>query len=217
MTVVVVVIATHSIERFQPWKESPVPSRVILITRMLLSFMPLGMLAISHAQQGPIDPNWVYITPVHWKHAPRGINESWSFADVAILYPEGQYLEISAALIKRDKDKSVGVSNGDGLLLRTGTWSRTDEQVIRIHSREVFWSTETVSKYKCDQSKNCKFEEPHPEPFSMDTCGFEGRSPTHLAQAIRCKRIALTPARLNLDLIQLQTLATEAFHAAPLQ
>jgi hypothetical protein len=164
-----------------------------------------------------VDLNWVYTTPTHWKHAPRGIDESWSFANLAILYPEGQYLEISASLLKRDKSQSVAVSNGDGLLLRTGTWSRTEEQVIRVHSHEVFWSTETVAKYKCDPSRKCEFQEPHAEPFTTDTCGLEGHSATHLAAAIHCNRVLLAPAKLNLDLTQLHSLAEEAFHAAPIQ
>ena len=171
----------------------------------------------SQIPSSPIDPHWVYLAPVHWKHAPRGIAESWSFSDVAILYPEGQYLEISAGLVRRDKDRLVGVSNGDGLLLRTGTWARTDDRVIRIHSREVFWSTETVSKYRCDKSQNCKFEEPHPGPFDTETCALEGRSSTHLAATVHCKRLVIAQAKLDLDLVQLQSLAAEAFRAAPLR
>ena len=161
-----------------------------------------------------IKPTWIYTTPLHWKHAPRGIDESWSFARVTVLYPEGQYLEIHADLIKRDKDHFVTFSVGDGQLYRAGTWERTDDQVIRIHSRDVFWDTETVSKYKCDSNlpdQPCSFEEPHPGPISIDTCGLEGQSPTHLAKTIHCHHMILTPSRLNLDLPELQRMAEHAF------
>jgi hypothetical protein len=187
----------------------------------LFKFLCLALLTTGvQAQRGPIDPAWVYTTPLNWKHAPAGIDESFTFAKVVVLYPEGEFLEISAGLIRRDKDRLVTVSNGDGLLLSTGTWSRTDEQVVRIHSREVMWSTENVSKHICHQTPagiHCDFEEPHPEPFTTETCALEHRSPTHLAATIHCKSLTLHPVRLNLDPASLQQLAAEAFRAAALQ
>jgi hypothetical protein len=184
----------------------------------LITLIYLTLAIGAKAQQGLIDPNWVYTTPLHWKHAPRGIDESATFGALVVLYPDGQYLEIRAGLIRRDKDKSISVSAGDGLVLSTGDWSRTDEQAIRIHTRDVMWSTETVSKHKCQKTPDgprCEFEGPHPEPFTTDTCALAGHSATHLAATILCHRLILTPARLNLDLPGLQSLAHEAFSATP--
>jgi hypothetical protein len=198
--------------------------------RLLLGVLLLAQSADAPSQTAPsfevgfppssaaIEPTWIYTTPLHWKHAPRGIDESETFAMVVVLYPEGQYLEIDGALIKNEKNPIVGFSHGDGLLYRAGTWERTDDRVIRIHRRDVYWSTETVSKYKCDPTlpdRPCHFEEPHPGPITIDTCGLEGQSPTHLAQRIHCKAMILQPSRLNLDLSELQRMATEAFRAEP--
>ena len=161
-----------------------------------------------------IEPTWIYTTPLRWKHAPSGIHQSDSFATVVVLYPEGQYLEVHADLIKRDKDQFVSFSAGDGQLWRAGTWERTDDRAIRIHSREVFWDTETVSKYKCDPTlpdRPCTFEEQTPGPILIDTCGLEGESSTHLAKTIHCKQLILQPSRLNLDLPELQRMAAQAF------
>jgi hypothetical protein len=168
----------------------------------------------AKAQQGTIEPTWIYTTPLHWKHAPRGIESSETFATVVVLYPEGQYLEIDGALIKNDKNPTIGFSHGDGLLYRAGTWERTDDHVIRTQSRDVFWSTETVSKSKCDSilpDHPCHFEEPHPGPIIIDTCGLEGQSPTQLAKTIHCKQLILQPSRLKLDLSELQRMAAIAF------
>lgn len=172
----------------------------------------------SQPSSTPIEPTWIYTTPLHWKHAPKGIESSETFATVVVLYPEGQYLEIDGALIKNDKNPTTGFSQGDGLLYRAGTWERTDDKVIRIHWRDVFWSTETVSKYKCDPNsprQPCQFEEPHPGPIKIDTCGLEGQSPTHLAKTIHCKQLILQPSRLKLDLPELQRMAAHAFRATP--
>ena len=165
-----------------------------------------------------IEPTWIYTTPLHWKHAPRGIESSETFATVVVLYPEGQYLEIDGALIKNDKNPITWFSHGDGLLYRAGTWERTDDRVIRTHWGDVYWSTETVSKHHCEQTPqgpHCEFEEPHPGPITTDTCALEGHSPTHLAQRIHCHQIILQPSRLNLDLLELRRMADHAFSVTP--
>ena len=169
---------------------------------MLLSFIPASMLAIAHAQQGPIDPNWVYATPIHWKSAPKEFHESYGSARIVVLYPEGEYFDAGLVLIKQDK--SIQFSNGDGHLYRTGTWSRTDDRAIRIHSRVVYRDVSIIGQSL-------------PEPFSSDTCALEGASNTHLAGTIHCHGVIMSPARLSLNLADLQTLAAEAFRAAPLR
>ncbi len=158
-----------------------------------------------------IDPTWTYTTPLRWKHAPRGIDESWASVQVVVLYPEGEYLEIRGHLIKYDKNTSVNFSAGDGQLYRAGTWERTDDQVIRIHSRDTWKDDHILNMVHCDANhQNCVTVEQHPipGPVTVDTCGLEGRSPTYLAKRIHCHQMILQPARLNLDLLELQRMAT---------
>jgi hypothetical protein len=145
-----------------------------------------------------IEPAWVYSTPLHWKHAPRGSDESFGSVRVVVLYPDGQYFDAGLVLIRQNQ--SIQYSNGDGHLYRTGTWSRTDEHVIRIRSRVVYRDVQIV---RSDGS-------PMPEPTDTDTCALEGRSATHLAAVIHCKRLILKPAKLNLDLSELQRMSVEA-------
>lgn len=184
----------------------------------LIGLVLLSQAVPTRAQQGPIEPTWIYTTPLHWKHAPKDIPESDSFASVIVLYPEGQYLEVRADLIKRDKDQFVSFSVGDGQLYRAGTWERTDDRVIRTHSRDVWKDDKILNVIHCDPGhQNCVTIEQHPipGPITIDTCGLEGESPTHLAKTIHCKQLILQPSRLNLDLPELQRMAADAFAATP--
>ncbi len=108
---------------------------------------------------------------------------------IAILYPEGEYVEVGTVLIERNK--TVTFSAGDGLVIRGGRWSRIDEGVIRLHSRDVYRSVEIVGQHL-------------PNPFMDETCGLEGKSKEHLANSIHCKRLSFAPLRLSLDLTELR-------------
>ncbi len=162
----------------------------------------LGMAAsaAAHAQQGPIEATWVYTTQLHWKHAPRQaeVPVSTSSALVVILYPEGRYFEMGVVLIKQDRDQTITFSAGDGHVIRTGTWSRTDEDRIRIQSHVVLR----------DVARN------PPHEASVDTCALEGASRTHLANVLHCHRAILGPAKANLDLAELQHMADAAEYPA---
>jgi hypothetical protein len=176
-----------------------------------MKLLPLFLLmtASAAAQQGPIDPAWVYVTRLKWHWAPKGIDSRWTFATIAILYPEGQYVEVSTTLMGyHDKSRPLNFSAGDGNLVRTGTWARTDDNMIRIHSRDVWWDPETV-KYQPEQ--------PHPKPFTFETCALEGQSPTHLAKVIHCQRLSLSPLHVALDFTELQQDAAIGLAAAPLR
>ncbi len=168
------------------------------------------------AQAGPIDPNWVYVTPVKWLHAPKGIDERQGFAQVLVLYPEGQFVEVRASLIQMDKTKAVGFSAGDGILLRAGTWSRTDDHVIRIHSRDTVADEHDVGVRRCDVTgKTCDYvPRPIPGPWMDETCGLEGPPGTHLAQTIRCKRLIVKPLSLDLKMSELEAYTKDALAAA---
>ena len=151
--------------------------------------------APSQAAIPAIEPTWIYITPLHWKHAPRGFHLSSTPANIVVLYPEGQYFEVETALIKNDK--GVFLVQGGTRLLQTGNWSRTDDRVIRIQSRVVFRNPPIAGQSL-------------PEPLATETCGLEGKSPTHLAQTIHCPRLIFKPSHLDLDLSGLQRMAADA-------
>jgi hypothetical protein len=138
----------------------------------------IGCGGTAAAQQGPIDPNWVYITPVKWVRPRADLHAPWAAVRVVVLYPEGRYAEVGGVLIRAEKDKPVGFSAGDGLVIRSGTWSRTDDRVIRIHAEDVYRDV----------------------PLIRAPCGLEGQSKTHLAQTIHCHRLIVSPLTLNLDL-----------------
>ena len=158
----------------------------------------------------PIDPNWVYLTPIHWVHAipAAGIDERTTYATILVLYPTGQFAEVSAALLEHGSEKSVTLSNSDGLILRTGTWSRTDSSAIRIQARELFRSTRSPERVHCDpDGTNCTpVKHPLPGPVVAETCTLAGNSRDHLAQQIQCRRLAAGPLRINLSLADLESL-----------
>ena len=158
----------------------------------------------------PLDPNWVYVTPIRWVHAipAAGIDERTTYATIMVLYPTGQFAEVSAALLEHGREKSVTLSNSDGLILRAGTWSRTDERVIRIQARELFRSTRSPERVHCDpDGTNCTpVKHPLPGPVVTETCALAGVSHNHLAQHIQCRRLAVAPLRINLSLPDLENL-----------
>ena len=187
-------------------KRKGIPVRLACAALPLVLFLRVVSAA---AQQTAIDPNWVYVTPIAWKHAPAGIPERAGFASVAVLFPDGRYFEIRASLIQMDKTKLVSFSLGDGTLYRGGTWSRVDDDLIRIHSRDTWKDNLILGKNVCDPGgKNCQtLERPIPGPFTDETCALEGESKTHLARIIQCRSFVLKATELHLDM---KTLAIDA-------
>ncbi len=167
----------------------------------------------------PIDPTWVYLTPIHWVHAipAAGIDERTTYATILVLYPTGQFAEVSAALLEHGREKSVTLSNSDGLILRAGTWSRTDAKAIRIQARELFRSTRSPERVHCDpDGTNCTpVKHPLPGPLDSETCALLGTSKTRLAGEIECRRIAVAPLRINLSLADLENIVSPPPAAHP--
>jgi len=159
----------------------------------------LGCVGAAEAQQGSIDPNWVYITAVRWVKPAKDLHAPWASARIVVLYPEGGYAEVGAVLVQGEKDKPIGLSAGDGLVIRQGTWSRTDDRVIRIHAQDVYRDAPLIHAPCGAGQKNCAAL----DYAEDDTCGLEGTSKTHLAQTIHCHRLVVSPLRLNLDLSEL--------------
>ena len=162
----------------------------------------------------PIDSTWVYTTQLHWVHAvpAPGIDERTTYATILILYPTGQFAEVSAALLEHGREKSVTLSNSDGLILREGTWSRTDDRAIRIQARELFRSNRSPERQKCDvNGANCSpVKHPVPGPVLTENCALHGTSHTHLAGEVQCRRIVVSPLHINLSLADLESLVSKS-------
>jgi hypothetical protein len=192
---------------------------------MRLALAPLLFLTLQTPSPNnalpPIDPNWIYTTPIHWQRiggAPGSESERCSSATTAVLYPDGKYVEISSNLLRFGKGPAM-IPGNDGLLIRTGTWARTDEDRIRIHAREVM-EDKMVRVVHCEttpQGRKCPplSDPPLPGPFETVTCALEGRSPTHLAKLIHCPKFSYAPPFIDFDLKSVRDRAAEGFAATP--
>ena len=134
----------------------------------MLKLFLLALFATPALAQAPlpIDPNWVYITPLHWVHAvpAAGIDERTAYATVFVLYPTGDYAELSSGLIEHGREHAVTFSNFQGLDIRRGTWARTDDNVIRISSREILKLNRSPARILCNPAGEDCTPTPHPAP-----------------------------------------------------
>jgi len=191
---------------------------------MRLILAPLAFLALQQPSPNaplPIDPNWIYTTQIHWQRiagSPRNEPERWSSTITDVLYPDGKYVEIIAFLYKTGNGPAM-IPGNDGLLIRTGTWARTDEDKIRIQARDVY-EDKVIHPVHCErtaQGEKCPpaSDPPLPGPFETVTCALEGKSPTHLAKVIHCPRHLFSAPPVAFDLKSVQDRAAEGFAATP--
>jgi hypothetical protein len=192
------------------------PRRPAAAVRFLIAIAPVKKFAVAHAQHGPIDPNWVNTTtPLKWQRiagAPKDVKTRTAEATTVILYPEGQYIEIHATLY-REGDSPIMIPGNDGLLIRTGTWSRTDDRAIRIQSHEALRDKILLA---CNSAASASSIFCHPST-EIENCALRGFSTAQLAKAILCKRLVIQPIRLPLNLKSLEARAGEGFNAASSQ
>jgi len=181
---------------------------------MLRSWIAASLFALSCvracAQVGSIEATWVYSTPVTWERIGNGwrADERYSSTTIVVLYPEGQYLEVSSSLY-RIGSEPVSIPGTEGIVIRTGTWSRTDDRAIRIQSREVM-RDKILRASNCGKGVACA---PPEDKVVTENCALEGESKTRLAQVIHCRRISVSPFTLPID-GSLEDRAREGFHAA---
>lgn len=109
------------------------------LTGAMLSLL-LGSGAALPQETNP-DPNRVFTTDLHWERvagAPRSEKLRRADGTLVILYLDGTYAEVRASFIKTGGKVSVGLNLNEGFVVRLGTWSRTEDEVlIRTVSREV--------------------------------------------------------------------------------
>jgi hypothetical protein len=120
------------------------------------------------------------------------------------LYLEGTYAEVTAAFIKTGGKVPVGLNLNEGFIVRLGTWSRTEDEVlIRTVSREVV-RDKIVPKERCQTAirQVCTpVPEPSlPGPLVANTCRLERPSTTHIADAIVCTGLTVFHPQHPIDL-----------------
>jgi hypothetical protein len=179
------------------------------------SFVWLALSVVRAVGQGVgIDPNRLYVTPLNWHNAPRGIHEQAARAQLLVLFADGQFAELDSTMMRRDRKSLITFSAGDGNHVRLGTWTRTDDDVIRIVSREEFRDPETVPRMVCQpptSGSGCtKVEEPLPGFETVEMCGMRGHPRDAVADALDCGTRSLSRLKFAIDLAYVE----EMIHAA---
>ena len=184
---------------------SLVRSRRSLIAA-ILTF--LSVCGAASAQETDLDPNRVFTTDLHWERvagAPRSEKLRYAYGTLVILYLEGTYAEVTASFIKTGGKVPVGLNLNEGFIVRLGTWSRTEEDVlIRTVSREVV-REKIVQKESCQAAASGRVCSPMPEallpgPLLTNTCRLEHPSATHIADAIVCSGLTVFHPQHAIDL-----------------
>jgi hypothetical protein len=162
----------------------------------------LALLSVSRtavAQEPDLDPNRVFTTDLHWERvvgAPHGQKLRYANGTLVILYREGVYAEVKGSFIKTNGKRPVGLNLNEGFIVRLGTWSRTEDEVlIRTESREVV-REKMIQEERCQMTANGRVCSPMPEaalpgPVMTNTCRLEHPSSTHIADAIVCSGLTV--------------------------
>ena len=162
------------------------------LTAGVLTF--LLVCGAASAQETDLDPNRVFTTELHWERvggAPHSEKLRYAYGTLVILYLDGTYAEVTASFIKTGGKVPVGLNLNEGYIVRLGTWSRTEDEIlIRTVSREVV-REKIVRKESCRTTANGQVcspvtEAPLPGPLVTNTCRLEHPSTTHIADAIVC-------------------------------
>ncbi len=157
----------------------------------LVCCAPLLLAATAHAQEPKVDPNRVFTTPLHWSRvvgAPRSEPLRVADGSLAILYQDGTYAAVTASFIRSGREQHVGLNLNEGEIVRLGTWTKTDDDMIRIESREVL-REKMVQRVVCaPKGQNCHPvpEAPLPAPTTARTCRLDKPSVEHLSDMIYC-------------------------------
>jgi hypothetical protein len=176
------------------------------VIAVVLTF--LSVCGAASAQEADLDPNRVFTTELHWERvsgAPHSEKLRYAYGTLVILYLDGTYADVTASFIKTGGKVPVGVNLNEGFIVRLGTWSRTEDDVlIRTVSREVM-------REKIVQTERCKATAsgrvclpvpaaPLPGPLLTTTCRLEHPSATHIADAIVCSGLTVFHPQRAIDL-----------------
>jgi hypothetical protein len=109
---------------------------------MLALFLTVLMAAqlVSEAQR--IDLNWVYInSDLVWQSPPKELKKGYLVGENAtliVLYPRGEYAEVSATLFRDGKNGRLSICQGCGFVVYRGTWKLTAGGSATVKSRWVY-------------------------------------------------------------------------------
>ncbi len=156
----------------------------------------------AFAQEEPVDPGRVLTTPLQWEKvagAPRDAKLQHAYGTLAIFYLDGAYAEVSASFIRSGAKDPVGLNLNEGFIVRLGSWTRADDGIIRMESREVLraLNCKTVAGHReCQPAP----EELLPGPSTAHTCRVEGGSASRIASALYCRGLVLMQPASPIDL-----------------
>jgi hypothetical protein len=162
----------------------------------------------ASAQETDLDPNRVFTTELPWERASGAPHsEKLRYADgtLIILYLDGTYAEVTASFIKTGGKVPVALNLKEGFIVRLGTWSRTEDDVlIHTQSREVV-REKIIRKDTCQTTTSGQVCSPVPQaalpgPLTTNTCRLEHPSSTHIADAIVCSGLTVLHPRHAIDL-----------------
>jgi hypothetical protein len=142
------------------------------------------------AQETDLDPNRVFTTELRWERV-AGEKLRYAYGTLVILYLDGTYADVRASFIKTGSKAPIGLNLNEGFVVRLGTWSRTEDEVlIRTVSREVV-REKIIRTKSCQTTANGQVCAPVPDarlpgPIVANTCRLEHPSTTHIADAIVC-------------------------------
>jgi hypothetical protein len=174
----------------------------------LATFVPWCICAVAGAQDLNVDSDRVFTTELHWERvagAPHSEKLRYADGALVILYLDGTYAEVRASFIKTGGKVPVGLNLNEGFIVRLGTWSRTEDDIlIRTVSREVV-REKIIRKESCQTTANGQVctpvpEAPLPGPLAANTCRLERPSTTHIADAIVCTGLIVFHAQHPIDL-----------------
>jgi hypothetical protein len=179
--------------------------------RVSLCFAGVVLLSISAsacAQETDLDPARVFVTVLHWQRAAGPSHgEGLRYADgtLVIFYREGVYAEVATSFTKTGSKLPIVLNLTEGSVVRLGTWSRTEDDVlIHVVSREVARGG-TIPKGRCQETTNDRIcptgpEAASPGPSLPNTCRLEHPSTKHIADAIVCNGLTVFHPQRPIDL-----------------
>ncbi len=120
-------------------------NQITCVCLVVLALTDLDAGQASKVDPGKIDPGWVYVSqPLKWESPPRSLHLAikTSPAQILVLYPSGQLSEVGCLLL-RDGDGKIKISQGDGQVVRVGSWTAKGGSLI-LTSHVVFRTVQRI-------------------------------------------------------------------------
>lgn len=176
----------------------------LFLIEAVLAFLCVGDIV---AQKADVDPDRIFTTDLHWGRlvgTPHSEKDRYADGTLVIFYLDGSYAEVTTSFTKTNGKTPVVLTLNDSSIVRLGTWSRTEDDVIlRTVSREVD-REKTLQIISCkttiDQTCGSALKIGPLEPSRTNTCRLEHPSSTHIADAIVCAGLTVFHSQHAIDL-----------------